>query len=111
MGLFLFLSTCVFAQLKIDQPIMHNMVLQRGKPLILSGKALPSNTVKIHIGENKTYTAVSDLNGFWKIEIPSHVASVKPFSLDVQKPIRSNLKICFGEMYGFVRVNRIWSLL
>ena len=48
-GLFLLLSASVFAQLEIDQPILHNMVLQRGKPLILSGKALPSNTVKIHI--------------------------------------------------------------
>lgn len=80
-GLFLLLSASVFAQLEIDQPIMHNMVLQRGKPLILSGKALPSNTVKIHNAENKTYTTISDQKGFWKIEIPSHAASLKPFSL------------------------------
>jgi sialate O-acetylesterase len=80
-GLFLLLSASVFAQLEIDQPIMHNMVLQRGKPLILSGKALPSNTVNIHIAENKTYTTISDQKGFWKIEIPSHAASLKPFSL------------------------------
>jgi hypothetical protein len=82
-SLLLLLSACVFAQLEIDQPIMHKMVLQRGKPLILSGKVLPSNPVKIHIGENKTYNTVSDQNGFWKIEIPSHAASVKSFSLVV----------------------------
>ena len=82
-GLFLLLSASVFAQLEIDQPIMHNMVLQRGKPLRLSGKGLPSNAVKIHIGENKTYNTVSNQNGFWKIEIPSHDASLKPFSLVV----------------------------
>ena len=81
MGLFLLLSASVFGQLEIDQPLMHKMVLQRGQPLILSGKGLPSNTVKIHIDENKTYTTVSDQNGFWKIKIPSHAASVKPFSL------------------------------
>ncbi|MFZ9214483.1 MAG: hypothetical protein ACO21S_04830, partial [Sediminibacterium sp.] len=82
-SLLLFLSTSVSAQLEIDQPIMHKMVLQRGKPLILSGKALPSIAVKIHIGENKTYNTVSNQNGFWKIEIPSHTASLKPFSLVV----------------------------
>jgi sialate O-acetylesterase len=80
---FLLLSASVFAQLEVDQSVMHKMVLQRGEPLILSGKALPSNAVKISIGEIKTYTTVSNQNGFWKIEIPSHTASVKPFSLVV----------------------------
>jgi len=65
-SLFLLLSASVFAQLEIDQPIMHNMVLQRGKPLRLSGKGLPSNAVKIHIVKVKHITLFQIKTDFGK---------------------------------------------
>lgn len=80
---FLFSSIVAAAQLSIDQPIMSQMVLQRGLPLVLSGKTTPTSKVHVFIGKFKKYQTVAKQNGFWQISIPSQLASAIPFSLRI----------------------------
>lgn len=75
------------AQLSVDQPIMNDMVLQRGKLLLLSGKSTPNGKVKINIGaaQKSEHTYVSAVNnkGEWKITIPAHAASFHAFTIAI----------------------------
>ncbi|MEN9349733.1 MAG: hypothetical protein RL372_711 [Bacteroidota bacterium] len=80
---FLFSSIVAAAQLSIDQPIMSQMILQRGLPLVLSGKTTPATQVLVFIGKFKKYQTIAKQNGFWEIIIPSQLASAVPFSLCV----------------------------
>lgn len=82
--LLLFCSDCI-AQLSIHQPLMEHMVLQRGKPLVLSGVSKPESRVQISIIEksiNKAvYTNTATSGGYWKITIPAHAASFNSFDI------------------------------
>lgn len=84
-AIFVYLSG--FSQLSINQPLMHHMVLQRGMPLVLSGAAAPGGKVQVSIGGNakaiKVYTANTNTNGYWKLELPAHPASFDAFDLVV----------------------------
>lgn len=74
-------------QLSVDQPIMNDMVLQRGKPLLLSGKSKPNGNVKIYMGaahkSEHNYVAAANNKGEWKITIPAHAASFHAFTIAI----------------------------
>ena len=83
--LLLFWCAGSFAQLSVHQPLMDHMVLQRGKPLFLSGMSKPTSKVQITINEKRNdkavYTATATSAGYWQITIPAHNASFNSFDI------------------------------
>ena len=59
----------------------HNMVLQRGKPIPVWGKADPGETVRVAIGD-ATQEAVAGADGKWRVDLPA-MAAAGPFEVRV----------------------------
>ena len=90
------------AQLSVDQPLMNDMVLQREKPLLLSGKSKPNGKVKINMGvahkSEHTYVTAVNNKGEWKITIPAQVASFNAFTIAI-----------YSNAHSIVYNNLLWG--
>lgn len=67
----------------LDPIFMDHMVLQRGMPVHVWGKANPEEPLKILFGD-AVVSVVTDSSGNWSIHLPSMAASVQPRRLVVQ---------------------------
>ena len=70
------------ATVKLPQLFQSGMVLQRGKPIPVWGKADANEQVTITFLK-KTYTTTADANGNWRIDLPKQKAG-GPYTLKVQ---------------------------
>ena len=75
-------SASVDASVKLPQLFQSGMVLQRGKPIPVWGTADPQEQVTVN-WQKKSYTAVADTDGCWRIDLPATKAG-GPFSLEVK---------------------------
>ena len=67
--LFFFEHNLAMAQLSMPPVFSNNMVLQRGVPIKVWGKAKPGESVKIRLAKTKSET-IADGNGDWRTELP-----------------------------------------
>lgn len=72
----------VDAAVKLPQLFQSGMVLQRGKPIPVWGKADAGEQVTITFCK-KTYTTTADANGSWRIDLPKQKAG-GPYTLKIQ---------------------------
>lgn len=74
------LMSVATAQIKIDQFLMDNMVLQREAAMELSGTTAPMKDVTLRIAGQQRSTT-SDANGNWVVELPA-LAAGGPYTLE-----------------------------
>ena len=101
----LLMADCSVAQFQLASQFSDNMVLQRDKPVMVWGKAVPGAIVTVKLGNCvNVNTARSDSN--WKVVFPSFKASVTPLQLEVYSGMDSirigniligDVWICIGQ--------------
>lgn len=79
---FCLLPLTLQAQITLPQLFQSGMVLQRGKPIPIWGKANPGEQVTITF-RKKEYTTTADADGHWRIDLPKQKAG-GPYTLKVQ---------------------------
>jgi len=96
----------------LDPVFMDHMVLQRGLPVHVWGKANPGEPVKV-LFSGKTVRAVADAAGNWSAMLPSLKASDKPCKLVVQGHNEASVgDILVGEVWLCSgQSNMEWGLL
>ena len=74
---------CLTAETKVTLPqlFQSGMVLQRGKPIPIWGKADAGEQVVVS-WQKKQYTATADANGRWRVDLPKMKAG-GPYTLEV----------------------------
>ena len=74
---------CLTAEAKVTLPqlFQSGMVLQRGKPIPIWGKADAGEQVVVS-WQKKQYTATADANGRWRVDLPKMKAG-GPYTLEV----------------------------
>lgn len=87
----------LYANVRLNSLFQNNMVLQRGKPIAIFGKATSEKTVEVTF-KNKTYVAKVE-NGYWKLYLDKAKAG-GPFELT----IKGNNKITLSN----VLVGEVW---
>src|SRR5262245_3049683 len=70
------------AEVKVDPLIGDHMVVQRERPVKLSGSAAPGETVHANMGQAKA-TAKADEKGRWAVTLPA-LAAGGPFTLRIR---------------------------
>jgi sialate O-acetylesterase len=71
----LFLTFCsIHAEITLPKVITNNMVLQRGKPVAIWGKASAGEKVSVSFA-NQTKTTVTDAAGNWRVKLDALKAS------------------------------------
>ena len=78
------LSICIhsFAELKLPSVLSDNMMLQRGKPVHIWGKADPGTTVTVEFSGQKKETVASD-RGEWQVLLDPMPASFQPLEMKI----------------------------
>ena len=71
-----------WAEVKVDPLIGDHMVVQRDRPVKLSGSAAPGEEVHANLGAAKA-TAKADANGRWAVALPA-LAAGGPFTLRIR---------------------------
>jgi sialate O-acetylesterase len=69
--------------LKLHAIFSNNMVLQRGKPIVLWGWAAPGAAVSVQLGKDKADAKAAAEKGRWEVTLPAREASADPQSLTV----------------------------
>lgn len=60
----------------VSNALRNNMVIQRDKPCVLWGRAIPGHTVNVTVSWNSTpFSATADAIGAWKVSIPASAAN------------------------------------
>lgn len=70
------------SEVKVPEIYGDNMVLQRQKPIVFIGEAIPGEAVNIRLGKGKAMTVVADADGQWRAEFPAMEAG-GPFELAI----------------------------
>lgn len=94
----------------LPQFFADNMVMQRGKPIPVWGKAAVGETVHISFN-HKRYSTVADDNGKWRIDLPKMKAG-GPYTMQVgDKTIKDiligDVWLCSGQSNIDVTVDRV----
>lgn len=78
----LFCLIGIDAKITMPQLFQDGMVMQRGKPIPVWGKADPGETITI-LFNKKQYTTTANANGRWRIDLPKMKAG-GPYKLEVR---------------------------
>lgn len=70
------------ASVRLPSTVSNNMVLQRDRPFVLSGRATPGASLSVTLGEEKN-DVVADGQGAWQTRFPAMPASVFPRKLQI----------------------------
>jgi sialate O-acetylesterase len=91
----------VHADIKMPAIFSDNMVLQQQSPVAVWGWAKPNSGVRVTGSwNNRSYSARSDGNGYWKVTVQTPPASHTPFTLTVSDGKSVVLKnILIGEVW------------
>lgn len=73
----------LFAALEVASPFTDHMVLQRGLPVPVWGKADPGAEVRVSF-QSQVKNAVADAQGKWRVDLEPMDASFEPASLAVE---------------------------
>ena len=85
------------AKVSLPQLFQSGMVMQRGKPIPVWGKADAEELITIQFNK-KQYTATADANGRWRIDLPKMKAG-GPYTLEVN-----------GEKLTDIMIGDVWLL-
>ena len=77
------LSSTQAAQLRLHAIFDSDMVLQRGKPIVIWGWAKPGENVSVQLGKDKADTRAAADKGRWEVTFPAREASAEPQNLTV----------------------------
>jgi sialate O-acetylesterase len=77
LSLVIFVFCAVSAQVLLPKVITNNMVLQRGKPVVIWGTAAAGEKITVTFA-NQTKTAVTDTAGNWQVKLSSLKTSAEP---------------------------------
>jgi len=69
--------------LKLHAIFDSDMVLQRGKPIVIWGWAKPGDSVSVQLGTDKADTKAAAEKGRWEVTLPAREASAEPQNLTV----------------------------
>lgn len=69
--------------LKLHAIFSSNMVIQRGKPIVIWGWAAPGASVSVEFGKDKAEVKAAAEKGRWEVAFPAREASADPQSLTV----------------------------
>ena len=92
------------AKITLPQLFQSGMVLQRGKPVPIWGKANAGEQVVIS-WQKKQYTATADADGRWRIDLPKMKAG-GPYTLEVKSEEVNSEKLVIED----VMVGDVWLL-
>ena len=92
------------AKVTLPQLFQSGMVVQRGKPVPVWGKANAGEQVTI-VWQKKQYTAKADADGRWRVDLPKMKAG-GPFALEVKSEEVNSEKIVLED----VMVGDVWLL-
>ena len=107
-----FLSvTFAGAKVSLPQLFQSGMVLQRGKPIPVWGKADAGETVTVRFNK-KEFTAIADANGNWRVDLPKMKAG-GPYELTVDSLQLTDILIgdvwlCSGQSNIDVHIERVY---
>ena len=107
-----FLSvTFAGAKVSLPQLFQSGMVLQRGKPIPVWGKADAGETVMVRFNK-KEFTAIADANGNWRVDLPKMKAG-GPYELTVDSLQLTDILIgdvwlCSGQSNIDVHIERVY---
>jgi len=88
------------AKVTLPQLFQSGMVMQRGKPIPVWGKAEAGELVTIQFNK-KQYTTTADANGNWRIDLPQMKAG-GPYTLEVRgerEEVREITDILIGDVW------------
>ena len=99
------------AKIVLPQMFQSGMVLQRGKPIPIWGKADPKEQVVIR-WQKKQYTTVADDQGRWRIDLPKTKAG-GPYTLVVDNQeltdvLVGDVWLCSGQSNIDVTIERVY---
>ena len=92
------------AKITLPQLFQSGMVLQRGKPVPVWGKANAGEQVTVS-WQKKQYAATADANGRWRVDLPKMKAG-GPYTLEVKGEGVDEEKLVFED----VMVGDVWLL-
>ena len=92
------------AKVTLPQLFQSGMVLQRGKPVPIWGKANAGEQVTVS-WQKKQYAATADANGRWRVDLPKMKAG-GPYTLEVKGEGVDEEKLVFED----VMVGDVWLL-
>jgi sialate O-acetylesterase len=92
------------AKITLPQLFQSGMVLQRGKPVPIWGKANAGEQVVVN-WQKKQYTTTADASGRWRIDLPKMKAG-GPYTLEVRSEGGDSEKLVFED----VMVGDVWLL-
>ncbi len=92
------------AKITLPQLFLSGMVLQRGKPVPIWGKANAGEQVVVS-WQKKQYTATADASGRWRVDLPKMKAG-GPYTLEVKGEGVEGEKLVFED----VMVGDVWLL-
>ncbi|MBR2114872.1 MAG: sialate O-acetylesterase [Prevotella sp.] len=94
----------VDAKMTLPQLFQSGMVLQRGKPVPIWGKANAGEQIVLS-WQKKQYTATADAEGRWRVDLPKMKAG-GPYTLEVKSEGENGEKLVFED----VMVGDVWLL-
>lgn len=106
-----FLTTEVSAKVKLPQFFQSGMVIQRGKPVPVWGKADAGEKVSVRINKFKT-VIIADSNGNFRVDLPVMKAG-GPYTLMVGDVVLTNVLVgdvwlCSGQSNVDVTIERVY---
>lgn len=106
-----FLTTEVSAKVKLPQFFQSGMVIQRGKPVPVWGKADAGEKVSVRINKFKT-VIIADSNGKFRVDLPAMKAG-GPYTLMVGDVVLTNVLVgdvwlCSGQSNVDVTIERVY---
>ena len=106
-----FLTTEVSAKVKLPQFFQSGMVIQRGKPVPVWGKADAGEKVSVRINKFKT-VIIADSNGNFRVDLPAMKAG-GPYTLMVGDVVLTNVLVgdvwlCSGQPNVDVTIERVY---
>ena len=110
--LFLLLGCCMAnAKIQLPQLFQSGMVLQRGKPIPVWGKADPQEQIVIR-WQKKQYTTTADEQGKWRIDLPKAKAG-GPYTLTIGEQeltdvLVGDVWLCSGQSNIDVHIERVY---
>lgn len=106
-----FLTTEVSAKVKLPQFFQSGMVIQRGKPVPVWGKADAGEKFSVRINKFKT-VIIADSNGNFRVDLPAMKAG-GPYTLMVGDVVLTNVLVgdvwlCSGQSNVDVTIERVY---
>ena len=99
------------AKIVLPQMFQSGMVLQRGKPIPVWGKADPQEQVTIR-WQKKQYSTIADEQGRWRIDLPKTKAG-GPYTLvvgdhELTDVLVGDVWLCSGQSNIDVTIERVY---